>query len=508
MFDGPCVGYGWWKTWQVQRMIRPTRHVGVLLAVALGLIILSSFRWIRNGQVPLELLDFARPQQDKSYGPPDEDQRPAKPVIITPLPVEELATMRTTSLAMESVSMSSSSSTAVETTSTISDDVLVQTTSIVSSSTSSSVWYEIEETTSTTNEDLAVQVTTIVSTTSSTLLNDVEETASVTSDDMAVQVTSIVSSTPSSAVWYDLEESPTTSAAENEQQTTSIPENQPPQVDRPPNLEDLLYPSTTTTEARPASPAPTPLSKAIVIGRMSSENVGWVAQDLPDWQHYIYTVDLPANGSLSPTGLRTPINKGRESMPYLTYIIDHYDNLPDISVFLHAHRNGYPAAWHNDAKDYDAVNMLHELQLPFVQQEGYANLRCRADPGCPAEIQPWREPFDADRDTEHIYPFVYGTFFNKTFDQYRTEIEIVATQCCAQFAVSRDQIRVHLRSEYVRWRQFVIETEFSDALIGRVLEYMWHIIFGRQAVQCTEVRKCWCEVFGRCDDWAVKAGGG
>ncbi|KAK3674085.1 hypothetical protein LTR78_005932 [Recurvomyces mirabilis] len=390
----------------------------------------------------------------------------------------------------------------------MSDDLAVQTTSIVSSSASSTVWYEIEETTPSTTEDLAVQVTTIVSTTSSSLWYDVEETSSATSDDMAVQTPSIASSYTSSSLSYDAEETTTTASVESEQPTTSIPEYQPPQLDRPPKLEDLLYPSTTTAETVPTNPPPSPLSKAIVIGRLSSEDVDWVAQDLPDWQHYIYTVDLSANGSISPTGLRTHINKGRESMPYLTYIIDHYDNLPDISVFLHAHRNGYPAAWHNDAKDYDAVNMLHDLQLHFVQQEGYANLRCRADPGCPAEVQPWREPFDAERDTEHIYPFVYGTFFNKTFDQYRSEIGIVATQCCAQFAVSRDQIRVRPKAEYLRWRQFVIETEFSDALIGRVLEYMWHIIFGRQAVQCTEVRKCWCEVFGRCDDWAVKAGGG
>ncbi|KAK5113998.1 hypothetical protein LTR62_003121 [Meristemomyces frigidus] len=269
-----------------------------------------------------------------------------------------------------------------------------------------------------------------------------------------------------------------------------------------------VHPSSSMTSTTEPIASPTPLTKAVVMGRLSNEDVDWVTRDLPGWQHYIYTVDLEPNITISPTGFRTPINKGREAMPYLTYIIDHYNKLSDVNVFIHAHRNGYPAAWHNDAKDYDAVTMLAELQLPFVQEQGYANLRCRAIPGCPDEIQPWREPFDQNRDTEHIYPDVYGIFFNQTFDQYRDEIAVVGTQCCAQFAVSREQIQKHSRSEYMRWRQYVIETEHSDAVIGRVLEYMWHIIFGRSAVHCEEVVKCWCDVFGRCDVRGFRFGGG
>lgn len=56
------------------------------------------------------------------------------------------------------------------------------------------------------------------------------------------------------------------------------------------------------------------------------------------WRHAIYAVDQPD----SERYLHTPKNKGKESMAYLTYLIDHYDNLTDVQVFVHSHGDGYP----------------------------------------------------------------------------------------------------------------------------------------------------------------------
>lgn len=33
---------------------------------------------------------------------------------------------------------------------------------------------------------------------------------------------------------------------------------------------------------------------------------------------------------------------------------------------------------------------------------------------------------------------------------------------------------------------------------GRVLEYMWHILFGMEAVHCPAAGECYCEGFGKC----------
>ncbi|KAF2768845.1 hypothetical protein EJ03DRAFT_343742 [Teratosphaeria nubilosa] len=233
------------------------------------------------------------------------------------------------------------------------------------------------------------------------------------------------------------------------------------------------------------------------MGRLQTEDTSWVNSDLSDWQPFIYYVDLPSNES-SPSGLRTKINKSKEAMPYLTYIIDNYPDFPDVSVFIHAHRNGYPQAWHNDAKNYDAVEMLQGLRLDTVMDRGYANLRCTPNPGCPDEIQPYRDPPDPEKLPEQIYPAVYAHFFGLPISEVREKIEVVATTCCAQFAVSKQQILQRPKSEYERFRRYVEETGYDDDTIGRVLEYMWHVIFGRESVDCEATGRCFCEIYGRC----------
>ncbi len=34
---------------------------------------------------------------------------------------------------------------------------------------------------------------------------------------------------------------------------------------------------------------------------------------------------------------------------------------------------------------------------------------------------------------------------------------------------------------------------------GRVLEYMWHKLFGMDAVSCPPAGQCFCDTFGLCD---------
>ncbi|EMC98968.1 hypothetical protein BAUCODRAFT_54554, partial [Baudoinia panamericana UAMH 10762] len=246
-----------------------------------------------------------------------------------------------------------------------------------------------------------------------------------------------------------------------------------------------------------AQPNSTEISKAIVMGRLNTEDTDWVSKELSDWQSAIYVVNLPDNAS-SPTGRRTKINKAREAMPYLTYIIDTYPDFPDVMAFIHAHRKGYPTAWHTDANNHDAVDMLRKLRLGVVMERGYVNLRCTESPGCPVEILPWRSPADPEKLPEHIFPFVYAEFFNRTFAQAKDEVSVVATPCCAQFAVSKEQILKHTKHEYERWRRYLEFTSYSDAHIGRVLEYMWHIMFGQEAVHCPNAWQCFCDVYGQC----------
>lgn len=58
----------------------------------------------------------------------------------------------------------------------------------------------------------------------------------------------------------------------------------------------------------------------------------------------------------------------------------------------------------------------------------------------------------------------------------------VGQPCCAQFAVSREQILKRPLQEYVSYRQWVLDTEMVDEKSGRVMEFLWHVIFGKEAV--------------------------
>ena len=177
------------------------------------------------------------------------------------------------------------------------------------------------------------------------------------------------------------------------------------------------------------------------------------------------------------TTLHTSRNKGKEANPYLTYLVDNYNNLSDIIVFLHAHQKGYPEAWHTDAPDYDNVNALRMLRLQRVQEQGYVNLRCLPIPGCPDEVQPFRDPPEEHRVVEHVLPDAWHYMFGST------EVpRVIGIACCSQFAVSKKQVLARPKEDYARYLQWLMETELEDAVSGRVFEYLWHIIFGQNPV--------------------------
>ncbi|KAL8822452.1 MAG: hypothetical protein Q9191_006811 [Dirinaria sp. TL-2023a] len=223
--------------------------------------------------------------------------------------------------------------------------------------------------------------------------------------------------------------------------------------------------------------------KIIIMAKLEAEDTDWVGEYLPDWQHAIYTVN-PSSSSTSstttnkPKTLTTPLNKGHESMAYLSYIIDNYASLPSTLAFIHSHASGFLTAWHTDTPLHSNIAALSTLRIAFVQENGYVNLRCNWNPGC----------VPAHRVNKHVTPQVWGEVFanvsaplllqRKGEEEGREVPEQVAAACCAQFAVSRDRVLKRPRSDYVALRKWVVETGKSDAQSGRVMEFLWHVVFG------------------------------
>ncbi|KAK2746789.1 hypothetical protein FQN57_002831 [Myotisia sp. PD_48] len=261
-------------------------------------------------------------------------------------------------------------------------------------------------------------------------------------------------------------------------------------------------------------PRKTRVSKELVVASIKSENTTWVSEELPDWPANIYNVDDP------DAKLSVPMNKGREAMAYLTYIIDRYESLPDYSVFIH----GLRYQWHNDDPIYDGVPIIRALRLSFVSKVGYAPLRCVWSPGCPFELHPLK-PVGLDNGPDHRNETerAFAASFRALFPD--TEVpNLVGAPCSSQFALSRQQILRRPKRDYQRFRKWLMDTDLSSVISGRVLEYAWHskfpdigpilvvsyvrglsrdvlllVMMGKSPVYCPPAGECYCQTFGICN---------
>lgn len=145
---------------------------------------------------------------------------------------------------------------------------------------------------------------------------------------------------------------------------------------------------------------------------------------------------------------------------------------------------------------YDGVPVLKRLRLPHVQERGYVALRCSWTMGCPAELHPTKPSSATDDRSQNEQ--AYASVFKHLFPGEPVP-EAVGAHCSSQFAVSRDRIHAHPKAKYEEIREWLMETELDDQISGRVIEYMWHIIFGMPAVDCQDAGECFCQTFGLCN---------
>ena len=147
--------------------------------------------------------------------------------------------------------------------------------------------------------------------------------------------------------------------------------------------------------------------------------------------------------------------------------------------------------------------MLQNLQIPYLMQQGYTNIRCVWTLGCPSELKdfaklPSADEMAKDPKSAENTQFHFPAAFHELFPNVQLP-DTVGVACCAQFALTRNKILERPVEDYMRYRKWLLETPLVDHVSGRVLEYTWHIIFGQQAVHCPNVHECYCKVFGYCN---------
>ena len=144
--------------------------------------------------------------------------------------------------------------------------------------------------------------------------------------------------------------------------------------------------------------------------------------------------------------------------------------------------------------------LLQRLHIPYLISQGYTNLRCVWTLGCPSEIslsELSRKPPPSDQKDVKTTEIAYPAAFKELFPD-KALPNVVGVACCAQFALTRQKIRERPVSDYHGYRNWIMQTSLGDSVSGRILEYSWHIIFGRNSVHCPIAQECYSNVYGLC----------
>jgi hypothetical protein len=230
--------------------------------------------------------------------------------------------------------------------------------------------------------------------------------------------------------------------------------------------------------------AQTPISQVLVVARLQDQNVDWIDDELTGMPTAVYVAD-------DETALfHAPMKKGHEAMIYLTYIIDNYHSLSDVTIFVHNHKQ----AWHNnDLLSSQMSVQLKQLQLDHVIHQGYFNLRCHLEPGCPS----WIKLDNTNQDISKAEETIFAKIWTELFPDIEMPLEL-SQPCCSQFAVSRDKILTVPLDRWNRYRNWLIYTDLDDVLSGRIFEYTWQLIFNHDPTYCPSMRSCYCKGYSVC----------
>ncbi|CAE7247094.1 Tnpo3, partial [Symbiodinium natans] len=157
-------------------------------------------------------------------------------------------------------------------------------------------------------------------------------------------------------------------------------------------------------------------------------------------------------------GFSSPRNIG-ESLPWLQWIVDHYDTLPDVVVFLH----GDQTAWHH-AEPFD-VNFLQTYTPSNVTMLSDKNCVWKAD--LPSRLQEEMPGLD----------LIYGAFWSLTFEQAFARFHMANNFiCCSESMVTRQAIQRFGKPVY----QQLVETmsKHGHWPWGWIMERSWQNLWG------------------------------
>lgn len=260
-----------------------------------------------------------------------------------------------------------------------------------------------------------------------------------------------------------------------------------------------------------ASAAPPARPSVQLVVAHCTEDLGWLAQVPEDIGIVVYnksTAPDAAAAQLPPrAALHTLPNRGREADTYLSYIIEHYDDLPDVAIFAQGHPFEHSPDFlgllgeHARALYRTPVQPLSNQWKtkrnvpPAHVLEQYTSGNIRLQDG--AELRVCAHPISAhtldmlrfhDEGARNIHTHglralhlrngasIVGAVLAHANLPCGHVGEVVYVALGAQFAVTRDAVRRHPREAYVLLRQL----NLRHSIMPWIMERCWMTLFGFQ----------------------------
>jgi hypothetical protein len=242
----------------------------------------------------------------------------------------------------------------------------------------------------------------------------------------------------------------------------------------------------------------------LVVARMPSDDLRWLGK-VGKYSSYLLYTEPDGNRTeerrdkrLREKPLTRTGGSTRECGAYLTYIVDHYDSLPDVSVFVQGSpMNRKPSCnsthgdWHSDWLIMNVLkNISHRpkkvewcsLNTPY-KEDWKAN---STHPRGSWYVRKWRSELALEREKD---PGRFSTL-SAALPELIPE-EGVQCFCCAQFAASRERLRARSLALYKELLDFVMEDTQGAAqadTLGNhanfrcaLMERAWHTLLGEPA---------------------------
>ena len=270
------------------------------------------------------------------------------------------------------------------------------------------------------------------------------------------------------------------------------------------------FPSSFTQDLPNNSQAVEDIPITVILAGIKKDNLTILEQESglrPGDEQVVYVADDPS------ALYRVPMNKGNEAMVYLSFLIDRYDTLPDLMVFMHAGRS----AWHNNILlHWDSARTICNLRRSYVRSQGFTNLLCdetyycthihkATDSGYPSSVL----TREAKPNSQEAFEAQYAQFheiWDAIFPGHPVPQRIGGASG-AQFALTRETARKVPLTELKRLRQWIIDIDLDAKAAGAVFELLWPMIFlgTKNSVLCPVPYHCYCSVYGICMESVANA---